>query len=408
MIFESMLLAERYPCKEALVFISVFIVFKETGSFMIEQSSCKQYPCLIFRDDFNKLDFQTWEHLKTAAYTGNKEFQYYTNNRTNSYIKNGVLYLKPTLTNDTYGDDFLVSGELDLWGNDPGAVCTSNRYEGCFRKGTNSSIINPVQSAGITTAKSFSFKYGKINIRAKLPQGDWLWPALWLMPKYQTYGEWPASGEIDIMESRGNAEYYSQNKSIGNNNVQQVLHWGPYCAENRHELTSVLTLKEKGSYVDDFNIFSVSITPEGIYFYINGNLTLNVTVDESGFWGLGNFEKNLFNPWSSGSKMAPFDQEFYIIMNLAVGGNNGYFHQSHEPSAPWDNNEQDHGKVMKQFWDKRKEWLPTWEREDTALKIDYVEVWIEKKDLAHPVYKIDPEAHLSMETWSSPSRLIQN
>ena len=379
MTFESMLLAKRYQCKEALALISVFMVFKETGSFMIEQSRCKEYPCLIFRDDFNKLDFQTWEHLKTAAYTGNKEFQYYTNNRTNSYVKNGVLHLKPTLTNDTYGDDFLVSGKLDLWGNGPGAVCTSNKYEGCFRKGTNSSIINPVQSAGITTAKSFSFMYGKINIRAKLPQGDWLWPALWLMPKYQTYGEWPASGEIDIMESRGNAEYYSQNKSIGNNNVQQALHWGPYCAENRYELTSVLTLKEKGAYVNDFNLFSVSITPEGIYFYVNGNLNLNFTVDEKGFWELGNFGEKLFNPWSSGSKMAPFDQEFYIIMNLAVGGNNGYFHQNHEPSAPWDNSEQDHGKVMKQFWDNRKEWLPTWLREDTALKIDYVEVWIEEK-----------------------------
>ena len=59
--------------------------------------------------------------------TGNKEFQYYTNNRTNSYVKNGVLHLKPTLTNDIYGDDFLVSGELDLWGNSPGTVCTSNR-----------------------------------------------------------------------------------------------------------------------------------------------------------------------------------------------------------------------------------------------------------------------------------------
>ena len=176
------------------------------------------------------------------------------------------------------------------------------------------------------------------------------------------------------------AEYYSQNKWIGNNNVQQALHWGPYCAENRYELTSFLTLKEKGAYVNDFNLFSVSITPEGIYFYVNGNLNLNFTVDEKGFWELGNFGEKLFNPWSSGSKMALFDQEFYIIiMNLAVGGNNGYFHQNHEPSAPWDNSEQDHGKVMKQFWDNRKEWLPTWLREDTALKIDYVEVWIEEK-----------------------------
>ena len=155
--------------------------------YLRKPSKCKKYPCLIFRDNFNTLHFQIWEHLKTASHTGNKEFQYYTNNRTNSYIKDRCLYLKPTLTNDTYDDNFLTSDTLDLWGTNPFSDCTTNQCNGCVRIGTNSSIISPIQSAGLRTIKSFSFKFGKVNIRAKLPKGDWLWPAFWLMPKYNGY-----------------------------------------------------------------------------------------------------------------------------------------------------------------------------------------------------------------------------
>ncbi len=62
-----------------------------------------------------------------------------------------------------------------------------------------------MQSAAVRTVESFAFTYGRVEVRAKLPRGDWLWPAIWLLPKWHQYGDWPTSGEIDIMESRGNA-----------------------------------------------------------------------------------------------------------------------------------------------------------------------------------------------------------
>lgn len=62
-------------------------------------------------------------------------------------------------------------------------------------------------SGKLTTAKSFSITYGRVQVRAKLPKGNWLWPAIWMLPRYNEYGGWPASGEIDIMESRGNEGY---------------------------------------------------------------------------------------------------------------------------------------------------------------------------------------------------------
>lgn len=65
------------------------------GSCCKKGSSCKTYPCLIFEDNFDTLNFCVWEHEITAGGNRNSEFQYYTNNRTNSYVRNGTLFIKP-------------------------------------------------------------------------------------------------------------------------------------------------------------------------------------------------------------------------------------------------------------------------------------------------------------------------
>ena len=346
---------------------------------MRDGAKCDTFPCLIFEDEFNTFDMLVWEHLNTAAATGNNEFQYYTNNRTNSFVKNGILYLKPTLTNDTYDDEFVKSGTLDLWGNTPYATCTSNQYSGCLRKGSANSIVNPIQSASIRTVQSFSFKYGKIETKAKIPNGDWLWPAVWLMPKYNIYGEWPASGEIDLLESRGNDELRSDDKAetlVGNQRVSQCLHWGPFYQANSQMKTAVHTNKKSGSYADEYHLYSIEWGTDGMVFFIDDKATLNITVGKNGFWEFGEFDKNfpgVKNPWESGSSMAPFDQHFYIIMNLAVGGTK-YFFDTQKPRPPWDN-DKDGDKAMKDFWEARDQWYPTWKGDDTALKIDYIKVW---------------------------------
>ncbi|CAN0329180.1 unnamed protein product, partial [Laminaria digitata] len=80
------------------------------------------------------------------------------------------------------------------------------------------------------TAGTFSFRYGRIETKVKLPKGDWLWPAIWLLPENNDYGLWPASGEIDIMESRGNAPSYGEGVSgIGGvDTASSAIHWGPH------------------------------------------------------------------------------------------------------------------------------------------------------------------------------------
>ena len=115
-----------------------------------------------------------------------------------------MLHIRPTLTRDDIGDDAVRNGSQEIWGAQPANLCTGNAFYGCERNADFGNVNNPVRSARIRTAESFSFTYGKVEVRAKLPRGDWLWPAIWMLPTDNQYGDWPASGEIDIMESRGN------------------------------------------------------------------------------------------------------------------------------------------------------------------------------------------------------------
>ena len=74
--------------------------------------------------------------------------------------------------------------------------------------------------------------------RTKLPKGDWIWPAIWMLPKNLPYGKWPASGEIDIMESRGNVNLKHNGHDIGVECYGATLHWGPFWPFNGYEKTT--------------------------------------------------------------------------------------------------------------------------------------------------------------------------
>jgi hypothetical protein len=87
------------------------------------------------------------------------------------------------------GDANVQTGTMDVWGGDPASVCTGNFDYGCLRTGgAGGNIVNPVMSARLRTAETFAFKYGRVEVVAALPRGDWLWPAIWLLPVRQDYG----------------------------------------------------------------------------------------------------------------------------------------------------------------------------------------------------------------------------
>lgn len=120
------------------------------------------------------------------------------------------------MTADTIGEEALKSGgKISLYSGAPSEDCTDNANFGCERMSgpvAGGNYINPIQSARLRTINSVTLRYGKVEVRARLPRGDWLWyvvfslacmklidmsffrPAIWMLPKYSAYGSWPASG----------------------------------------------------------------------------------------------------------------------------------------------------------------------------------------------------------------------
>lgn len=89
--------------------------------------------------------------------------------------------------------------------------------------------MKPIQSARISSEKSFYFTQGSVEIRAKMPKGDWIQASIWLVPTENPprYGDYPRSGKISIAESRGNSDYSCWNVPLGRQLVGSSLHWGP-------------------------------------------------------------------------------------------------------------------------------------------------------------------------------------
>eukprot|EP01083_Nonionella_stella_P050249 133712_1 len=346
---------------------------------------------LIFDEEFNEFNLSRWQHEITLSGGGNWEFEYYTNNRSNSYVKDGVLYIKPTLTNNTFtSPGFMTSGTIDLWGGAPADQCTSNAFWGCFRTGTASNVLNSVQSARIRTVNSFAFNYGRVEVRAQLPRGDWLWPAIWMLPKQEAYGNWPASGEIDIVEARGNDKLTSGGKNgndIGSNIAGTTVHWGPYFGADRFPMTTKTYALPQGElFSASFHNWTLDWTPDGFNCSVDGHMYFSVTTGD-GYWSKGKFDTsnpNSNNPWTYGGKDAPFDREFYFVLNLAAGGVTGFFPDGSVSSPtdfpsypqPWGAG----GNAYQSFWEAVDEWYPTWypnkdNGEGAAMKVDYIRVY---------------------------------
>lgn len=358
-------------------------------------SGCSSYPCasgcdltvapcngLIFEENWDDLNMEVWQHEMTMGGGGNWEFEYYNNNRSNSYVRDNTLFIKPTLTSDNYGEAFLTSGTLDIWGASPADQCTGNAYYGCSRSGNPSNLINPIQSARLRTVNSFTCKYCRVEVEAKLPTGDWIWPAIWMLPKHNRYGQWPASGEFDIMESRGNPDLKDPSgTSQGNDAFGATMHWGPWFPLNGYEKT---TNQAHGNFAEEFHKYTLDWTEESATFYIDDKELLKVDPGSEGFFSYGEFDTanpGIDNPWTnSNDKMTPFNQEFYILLNVAVGGTNGYFPDgwtNGNGPKPWTNNSPT---AFKDFWDARGNWYPTWQPEvnngeNAAMQVKTIRVW---------------------------------
>lgn len=145
-------------------------------------------------------------------------------------------------------------------------------------------------SSRIKTQGKKTFKYGRIDIRAILPKGSGIWPAFWLLPQDNVFGGWPKSGEIDMMEVKGGEPA----KTLG------TLHYGP--GPGSTYISRNYTLPT-GNFNDQFHVFSLEWKQDQIKWYVDDNLFSTINKPDIGA-----------NNW-------PFNELFYFIINLAVGGN---------------------------------------------------------------------------------------
>ncbi|WP_058486695.1 carbohydrate binding domain-containing protein [Defluviitalea phaphyphila] len=154
-------------------------------------------------------------------------------------------------------------------------------------------------SSRLFTANTFTKKYGRFEARIKLPEGQGFWPAFWLLPKEEAYGGWAASGEIDIMEVKGRIP----------NEVMGTIHYGGSWPNNVYNGGKYVFPDNQD--ITDFHEYAIEWEPGEIRWYVDDNLYLT----------LNNWYSENENNAAKYSFPAPFNQEFYIILNLAIGGN---------------------------------------------------------------------------------------
>ncbi|KAJ4468354.1 glycoside hydrolase family 16 protein [Lentinula edodes] len=359
----------------------------------------ESHLCVVFEDDFSgdALDTGNWKRTIALGGFGNGEFEIMTDKDENLKLENGNLYIIPTLTSADIGG---TSSLFDGYTYDLGDACTSTNTSQCSvtSSSNTTSVIPPVQSSMISTNSTHSIAYGRVQVRAKLPLGDWLWPAIWMLPVNNTYGPWPMSGEIDIMEARGNAPTYP---AQGTNFVRSSLNYSPLPSSSSL-LTQIFgwwSMKQ-GGFDRGFHTYTLEWSPEFIRMYVDSRLQAMVELETKtrgdSFWSKGRYPAVAMNDvgaevpvtdiWGTGDGStdapdtdtnnnwsAPFNQEFYLIISLAAGGTSGWFPDD-VGGKPWADG--DPG-AMRAFAEAQDTWSATWptSEDDRAMRVDWVKMW---------------------------------
>lgn len=240
----------KYPASGTY---TVNVIAKSSGGQTISKSisvTVTVAMSLIFSDEFDTPgapDPAKWGYDLGAGGWGNNEVQYYTNRLDNAVVSNGTLKI----------------------------ILKKENFSG-----------SGYTSARILSKNKFSFKYGKVECRAKLPAGGGTWPAIWMLGDNINTVNWPACGEIDIMEHVGN----QLNKIFG------TLHYPGFSGGNAVGGNTMIS-----NVTTEFHKYGVEWTPASIKF----------SVDDVVFFTFAN------------NSTLPFNQNFFFILNVAMGGNFG-------------------------------------------------------------------------------------
>jgi beta-glucanase (GH16 family) len=243
-----------------------------------QPSTTKNYT-LVWQDEFNgangsRPDPSKWTYDLGGGGWGNQELESYTDRAENARVENGNLVI----------------------------TARQENYEG------SDHIAREYTSARLKTQGLFSQTYGRFEARIKIPSGQGMWPAFWMLGDNIATAGWPKCGEIDIMENIG--------KEPGT--VHGSLH-GPLTTGAASDLTSAVKLVNGKDFAADFHIYAVEWDPGVVRFYVDSTLYATYTPDSAGSdtganSGLSNSAAVRAGSWV-------FDHPFFVILNVAVGGN---------------------------------------------------------------------------------------
>ena len=214
---------------------------------------------LVWKDDFTEpvLNTNSWNYVvgngcPDLCGFGNNELEYYTDRPNNIRLEDGNL---------------VIEAHKETW-------------EG-----------HEYTSARINTKNKKSFQYGRIDIRAKLPEGEGIWPALWMLGANIDEVKWPVCGEIDIMELIG----------FDPSTVHGTVHYGQLWPNNQLDGSHYSIAPEKFS--EQFHVFSLVWEENAMWWYVDDVIYKEIT------------------PADLGNQDYPFNKDLFFIFNLAVGGN---------------------------------------------------------------------------------------
>lgn len=216
---------------------------------------------LVWEDNFNTFNRDDWNvELHDPGWV-NAELQAYVDSEENIYVKDGKLVLQAIETVDEDGNKSYTSGRVN-------------------------------------TQKKHDFKYGRFEAKVKVPEGMGFLPAFWMMPtEEQFYGQWPKCGEIDIMEVMGQST----------DTLHGTIHYGD--PHGQKQGTYNITDANTPDFADDYHVYTLDWEPGKITWYVDG-----IKFHEANDW----YTKR--EGFDATAYPAPFDQPFYMIFNVAVGG----------------------------------------------------------------------------------------
>ncbi len=273
---------------------------------------------LVFADEFEGtvIDDSKWAFEVNCWGGGNAEQQCYVDDPDNAFVEDGKLHIKAIRENYTGAVHNPDSAEYD-----PAVTQTQP-----FTSARLRSVAPNDYMEGVDPSFAFKndWKYGRFEIRAKLPSGQGTWPAIWMLPTDWEFGGWAASGEIDIMEAVNlkadrdlSAEDNGETGIIPENRVHGTLHYGRNWPNNVYSGVGYDFGDVTVNPADDFHTYAVEWEEGAIRWFVDD---IHVSTQTQEGWYTHYQDEN--GDWqTSGTTAAPFDKNFHLIMNLAIGGN---------------------------------------------------------------------------------------